>query len=70
MTLSGPVSDAAHGGRTNPWFLLAVGTIVLAVTWIHYLRTDRANRPPVRNSLGVSVICLVFILAGFFELTR
>jgi hypothetical protein len=43
MTLSGPVSDVAPGGRANPWFLLAVGTIVLAITWIDY-PTPRARK--------------------------
>jgi hypothetical protein len=70
MILLGPVSDAAHGGRANPWFLLAVGTILLARTWIHYSRTEQENRPPLQNSLGISLICLVFIFAGFLGLTH
>jgi len=70
MLFQGPVGEASHGGRVNPWFSLAAGFIVLGITWTHYLRRERGNRPPLTNVLGVSAICLVFIFFGFFELAR
>jgi uncharacterized membrane protein (DUF485 family) len=69
-TVQGPVSNAAHGGSINPWFSIAVGTFVLATLWIRYLTTRKETKVPLGILLGITAICLVFIVTGIWELLR
>ena len=68
--LQGPVSNATHGGSVNPWFSIGVGSIVLGTLWVRYFRTRKEIKTPLGVLLGISAICLVFIVTGVCELFR
>jgi hypothetical protein len=40
MMISGPVSNAAQGGKINPWFGIVIGGTVLVTTWTKYLKGE------------------------------
>jgi uncharacterized membrane protein (DUF485 family) len=68
--LQGPVSNAAHGGSINPWFSIGVGSFVLATLWIRYFKTRKEAKVSLGILLGITAICLVFIVTGVWELVR
>jgi hypothetical protein len=68
--LQGPVSNAAHGGSISPWFSIGVGTLVLASLWIRYCKTTKESKIPLGTLLGITAICLLFIVTGVWELFR
>jgi len=68
--LQGPVSNAAHGGSVNPWFSIGVGSIVLGTLWVRYFTTRKEIKTPLGILLGISAICLGFIMTGVYELFR
>jgi hypothetical protein len=68
--LQGPVSNAAHGGSINPWFSIGVGSVVLATLWVNYLKTRKEAKVSLGILLGMTAICLVFIVMGVWGLFR
>jgi len=68
--LQGPVGTAAHGGRTNPWFPIAVGAVLLIYPWGRHLKLGKEANLPVGKLVGFSAICLVFIAIGTWELVH
>jgi len=64
----GPVFNATHGGRSNPWFDLIVGFTVLALTWVGYGKQE--SRVSIWIALGITAICAVFIYSGIAGLLR
>ena len=71
MTLFGPVSDAAHGGKMNPWFGILVGAYVLTSAWIIYFK-KRGKAPKVKlgSMLAITAICGVLLAIGIWQLFR
>jgi len=70
MIYFGPVGEAAHGGHSSPGFNLLVGFVVLAITWVGYVRKEPPKRPTLWACIGVSGICVIFIYAGLAALLR
>lgn len=68
MMLFGPVSNAAHGGRVDPWFSIAVGGFVLIATWTKHLKAELRQGTRLSTLLGISAICFVFLATGVWEL--
>jgi hypothetical protein len=68
MMFFGPVSNAAHGGRVDPWFSIAVGGAVLIATWTKYLKGELRRDTHLGTLLGISAICSVFIATAVWEL--
>jgi hypothetical protein len=70
MAIFGPVAEAAHGGSSSPAFDFLVGFAVLAVTWIGYSKQASSSKAALLTALGVTGICMVFIVSGFVALMR
>jgi hypothetical protein len=68
MLLLGPVANASRGGTANPWFSIGVGTVVLVSAWVSYLRRDDRSTSHVAILVGITCICLVFIISGVWDL--
>jgi hypothetical protein len=68
MTILGPVYNATHGVRGNPWFSMLIGVVVLVTAWTNYLRGDLVQRRHFGVLLGISAICGFFIALGIWEL--
>jgi hypothetical protein len=68
--LQGPVSSATRGGTLGPWFSIAIGSFVLLTLWIRYAKSEEKAEIPRGNLVGITVICLVFIVFGVWELFR
>jgi hypothetical protein len=64
----GPVSDAVHGGKANPWFSLAIGVCVLVATWTKYFKHELRENTHIGIVIGISAICGVFIATGIWGL--
>jgi hypothetical protein len=70
IILQGPVSNAAHGGSINPWFSIGVGIVVLTTLWVRYFKNRKETKVSFGILLGITAICLVFIVTGVWELFR
>jgi hypothetical protein len=70
IILQGPVSNAAHGGSINPWFSIGVGSVVLTTLWVRYFKNRKETKVSLGILLGITAICLVFIVTGVWELLR
>jgi hypothetical protein len=70
IILQGPVSHAAHGGSINPWFSIGVGSVVLTTLWVRYFKNRKETKVSLGILLGITAICLVFIVTGVWELFR
>jgi hypothetical protein len=68
--LQGPVSSATRGGTLSPWFSIAIGSLVLVTLWIRYAKSEKKAEVPRGNLVGITVVCLVFIIFGVWELLR
>jgi hypothetical protein len=68
MTIFGPVANAAHGGKINPWFSILIGVFVLIGVWPKYLRRELRKDNHIGVLLGISAICGVFVVTGLWEL--
>jgi hypothetical protein len=66
--LLGPVAEAAQGGHSSPLFDLLVGLSVLAATWFGYAK--RRAKISIWPMLGITAICLVFIIPAIWNLLR
>ena len=64
MTYFGPVAVAARDVH------LLVGFVVLILTWVGYSRKDSDRVQSVWIKVGISAICVVFIVSGVVELLR
>ncbi len=64
MMIFGPVSNAAHGEKINPWFAIAVGGAVLVMAWTKYLKGELRQGTHLGILLGISAICTLFIATG------
>ena len=64
MTYFGPVAVAARDVH------LLVGFVVLILTWVGYSRKDSDRVQSVWIKMGISAICVVFIVSGVVELLR
>jgi len=69
MLLFGPVWDAAHGGKANPWMSVLVGSFGLVSSWVTYFRR-RGQDPRVEldSVIGVSIICAVILGIGLWNM--
>jgi hypothetical protein len=70
MTILGPVSGAAQGGRVNPWFSILVGGSFLVYAWMTYFRKKGQKGVTLGSVLFASAICAVFLGLGIWELLR
>jgi len=68
MMFFGPVSNAARGGKVDPWFAIAVGGAVLVTAWTKYLKRELKQDTHLGILLGISAICSIFIVTGVWEL--
>jgi hypothetical protein len=68
MMISGPVSNAAQGGKINPWFGIVIGGTVLVTNWTKYLKGELRQGAHLGILLGISAICILFIGTGLWEL--
>jgi len=70
LMLLGPVSSASPNGQglLFSWFLILVGGYVAVSAWRYYLKRQRRSDVPFLNVVGISVVCLVLIVAGIWEL--
>jgi hypothetical protein len=68
MMFFGPVSNAAHGGKVNPWFAIAVGSAVLITAWTKYLKGELKEGTHLGILLGITAICTLFIATRLWEL--
>jgi hypothetical protein len=68
MILQGPVSSAARAGTLSPWFGIGVGVFVLATLWIRYFTNRNETEAALSVLLGITAICLLFILTGVWRL--
>jgi len=66
--LFGPVRNAAHGGKADPWFLMLVGSAILVIAWRKYLKGEVREGAHFGTLLGLSAICGLFIFAGLWNL--
>lgn len=64
MNAFGPVSEAAHGGQSSPAFDLLVGFVVLGMTWFGFWKRREQNLKAIWISVGISLMCAVFIVEG------
>jgi hypothetical protein len=64
VTYFGPVAVAARDVH------LLVGFVVLILTWVGYSRKDSDRVQSVWIKMGISAICVVFIVSGVVELLR
>lgn len=68
MIILGPVYNAVHGGKGNPWFSLAVGAVGLIMTWTKYLKGELRPGTHLGVLLGISAIFTLFIAMGLWQL--
>jgi hypothetical protein len=69
--LQGPVSSATRGGGTlGPWFSIAVGSLVLVTLRIRYVKSEKKGEIPRGNLVGITVVCLLLIAFGVWEMLR
>ena len=69
--LQGPVSTAAHGGKTLPLFSvlsIAIGTLALFSVWAKYLNAQEKTKTTLGTLLAITAICILFIVTGVWEL--
>jgi hypothetical protein len=67
----GPVAEAAHGNNhSSPVFDLLIGGGVLAISWFGLWNKEKRNRVNIWILIGISAICLVFIISGILALIR
>jgi len=65
-----PVSNAGHGGQINPWFAIAVGALTLVYLWTKYLKGQLKEGVHFGILLGITLICILFVGTGVWELLR
>lgn len=70
MMAWGPVSSAAHGGRSSPLFDFFMGFSMLAGLLWACLGPVERPRPRLGTVVGIAGIGLFFILIGIVELLR
>lgn len=72
LTMFGPVYDAAHGEPTvgGALFPIGVGLSVLVYGWFRYFTIERRKPQPLRNMIGITLICGVMIGLGIWEWIR
>jgi hypothetical protein len=66
MILLGPVTQAAHGGQSSALFDLAVGFVVLGLTWVGFWRKQERTPQAVWIAIAISAICAIFIYSGLW----
>ena len=66
----GPVAEAAHGNHNSPVFDFLVGGGVLVLSWFGFWNKETRNKVNIWMLIGISAICLVFIISGVLTLIR
>jgi hypothetical protein len=73
LMMLGPVYHAAHSEPTigGALFAIGVGLPGLIYVWFRFFRDrDAKSKPPLENTVGISLICCTMIGFGIWEWAR
>jgi hypothetical protein len=68
MTFLGPVSNAAHGGTTSPWFPMVIGVGGLAYSWFRYAVVEPGKKLGTLVMAWITFGCLMLVSYGLWEI--